>query len=120
MIVDAHTHTLCLAVNGLVAGRPELAAIPYQRDLAPESRVVDQAQFPDLRRRFLEVETRLADMAAMRVDRQLVLPAPGQQHYWAEPELLARISRLQNEHVAAMVATDPARFAAHVYADVLS
>lgn len=111
MIVDAHTHTLCLAVNGLVAGRPELAAIPYQRDLAPESRVVDQAQFPDLRRRFLEVETRLADMAAMRVDRQLVLPAPGQQHYWAEPELLARISRLQNEHVAAMVAADPARFA---------
>ncbi len=110
MIVDAHTHTLCPAVNALVEGRPELAAVPYQRDLAPESRAVDHAQFPDLKRRFLEAEVRLADMAAMRVDRQLVLPAPGQQHYWAEPELLIQISRLQNERVAAMVAADPAHF----------
>ena len=110
MIIDAHTHTLCPGVNSLVAGRPELAAIPYARDMTPESAAVDRAQFPDLARRFNDLYTRLADMALMRVDHQVVLPAPGQQHYWAEPELLARLSREQNEHVAALVASAPGRF----------
>lgn len=110
MIIDAHTHTLCPEVNGLVAGRPELAAIPYARDMRPESAEVDRAQFPVLGRRFNDLATREADMAAMGVTHQVVLPAPGQQHYWAEPELLARLSRLQNAHVAKLVASAPGRF----------
>ena len=110
MAIDAHTHTLCPGVNPLVAGRPELAAIPYQRDLSAESRVVDHDQFPDLLKAFLQVERRLADMAKMRITHQMVAPAPGQQHYWAEPALLDQLSRLQNEHVAAMCAANPQAF----------
>ncbi|UPY37929.1 amidohydrolase family protein [Sediminicoccus sp. KRV36] len=110
MIIDAHTHTLCPEVNGLVAGRPELAAIPYARDMRPDSAEVDRAQFPVLGKRFNDLATRQADMAAMGVTHQVVLPAPGQQHYWAEPELLARLSRLQNAHVAKLVASDPGSF----------
>ena len=110
MAIDAHTHTLCPGVNPLVAGRPELAAIPYQRDLSAESRVVDLDQFPDLLKAFLQVERRLADMAKMRITHQMVAPAPGQQHYWAEPALLDQLSRLQNEHVAAMCAANPQAF----------
>jgi len=93
-----------------VAGRPELAAIPYQRDLSAESRVVDHDQFSDLLKAFLQVERRLADMAKMRITHQVVAPAPGQQHYWAEPALLDQLSRLQNEHVAAMCAANPQAF----------
>lgn len=111
MAIDAHTHTLCPAVNPLVAGRPELASIPYTRDMEPESAAVDRAQGPELMRRFTDLDARRGDMAAMGVDLQVVAPAPGQQHYWAEPELLARLSRLQNEHVAAIVAADRTRFA---------
>lgn len=103
MIIDAHTHTLCPGVNGLVAGRPELAAIPYARDMRPESADVDRAQFPVLGKRFNDIEARRADMAAMGVAHQVVFPAPGQQHYWAEPELLAQLSRMQNAHVAQLV-----------------
>lgn len=110
MIVDAHTHTLCPEVNARVAGRAELAAVPYARDMSPESAAVDRAQFPDLGRRFNGIEARLADMARMRVDHQVVLPAPGQQHYWAEPDLLVEISRLQNAHVARLVAGSGGRF----------
>jgi aminocarboxymuconate-semialdehyde decarboxylase len=110
MAIDAHTHTLCPGVNPLVAGRPELAAIPYQRDLSAESRVVDHDQFPDLLKAFLQAERRLADMAKMRITHQVVAPAPGQQHYWAEPALLDQLSRLQNEHVAAMCAANPQAF----------
>lgn len=110
MAIDAHTHTLCPGVNPLVAGRPELSAIPYQRDLSVDSRVVDHDQFPDLLKAFLQAERRLADMAKMRITHQVVAPAPGQQHYWAEPALLDQLSRLQNEHVAAMCAANPQAF----------
>jgi aminocarboxymuconate-semialdehyde decarboxylase len=110
MTVDAHTHTLCPEVNALVAGRPELAAIPYARDMTAESAAVDRAQFPDLARRFNDVAARLEDMARMRVDRQVILPAPGQQHYWAEPDLLLALSRAQNDHVARLVAGGGGRF----------
>lgn len=112
MIIDAHTHTLCPEVNPLVAGRPELALIPYQRFMPPESAATDRAQAPSLQPKFNDVGTRQADMAAMGVTHQVVLPAPGQQHYWAEPELLARLSRLQNEHVAKMARAHPALFTA--------
>jgi aminocarboxymuconate-semialdehyde decarboxylase len=49
-------------------------------------------------------------MAKMRITHQVVAPAPGQQHYWAEPALLDQLSRLQNEHVAAMCAANPQAF----------
>lgn len=48
-------------------------------------------------------------MDRSRVDVQAVSPSP-QQFYWAEPELGARLSRLQNEHVATLVAQRPDRF----------
>ncbi len=109
-MIDAHTHTLCPGVNPLVAGQPELGAIPYQRDLSPESRAVDHDQFPDLLVAFTQSQRRLADMARMRITHQVVAPAPGQQHYWAAPALLDQISRLQNAHVAAMCEANPAAF----------
>lgn len=54
------------------------------------------------------LDERLARMDRSRVDIQAVSPSP-QQFYWAEPELGARLSRLQNEHVAGMVAERPTR-----------
>ena len=54
-------------------------------------------------------DERLARMARARIDVQAVSPSP-QQFYWAEVKLGARLSRLQNEHVAALVAERPERF----------
>lgn len=110
-IIDCHSHTLCPAVNGRVAGAIRPDSVPYQRDMSAESKAVDHAQFPTLGPRFNDVETRRGIMASMRVDRQVVAPAPGQQHYWADVPLLVEISRLQNDHVADLVARDPGRLA---------
>lgn len=110
-IIDCHSHTLCPAVNGRVAGAIRPDSVPYQRDMSAESKAVDHAQFPTLGLRFNDVETRRGIMASMRVDRQVVAPAPGQQHYWADVPLLVEISRLQNDHVADLVARDPGRLA---------
>lgn len=110
MITDAHTHTLCPAVNQMVADTIAPDSIPYQRDMSPESKARDAEQFGELGQKFNDLERRFADMAAMGVDRQVVAPAPGQQHYWAPPDLLAAVSRAQNDHVAGLVGKAPERF----------
>lgn len=110
MIVDVHTHTLAPAVNDMVADAIGPDSVPYQRDMSPESKARDAEQKAELAVKFNDVERRLADMAAMGVDAQVVAPAPGQQHYWADPPLLAALSRVQNDHVAALVARAPGRF----------
>jgi aminocarboxymuconate-semialdehyde decarboxylase len=46
----------------------------------------------------------------MRVDMQVVSPAPAQQHYWADAALAREVSRVQNDRIAAMVAEAPDRF----------
>lgn len=111
MVIDCHTHTLSPEVNRLLEGKLDPSLIPYQRDMSAESRAVDQAQIPALGPKFNDLGVRLADMAAMRVDFHVVAPAPGQQHYWAEPDFLDELSRVQNDHVAALVARDPGRLA---------
>lgn len=111
MIIDAHTHTLCPAVNDKVAATLQPDSVPYQRDMSAESKARDAAQKPELGEKFNSVARRTADMTRMRVDLQVVAPAPGQQHYWAAPSLLAEISVQQNDHVAALVAQAPDRFA---------
>ena len=55
------------------------------------------------------LEERLSRMDRSRVDIQAVSPSP-QQFYWADRELGSRLSRLQNEHVATLVAQRPGRF----------
>jgi aminocarboxymuconate-semialdehyde decarboxylase len=107
MIVDIHTHSFCPAVEPLVRDLPGYTAVPYKRDMTEESAAVDAEQGPVLRERFNTLERRLADMARMRVDAQLVAPAPGQQHYYAPPALLQRVSAMQNDHIAALVAQAP-------------
>lgn len=110
MIIDAHTHTFCPPVEALVAGRFDPKVIPYKRDMSPESKAVDAEQGKLLAEPFNKVERRLADMARMRVDRQVIAPAPGQQHYWADGDLNDELSRMQNDHVAALVAQAPDQF----------
>lgn len=102
MIIDCHAHTLCPAVNAVVAPHMTPGIVPYQRDMSDESRAVDQAQGDVLKLRFNDLAERRRIMATHRVDAQIVAPAPGQQHYWAPCDVLIEISRLQNDHVAAL------------------
>lgn len=102
MTTDIHAHTFCPEVEPLVRDLPGYAAIAYKRDMSTDSAATDAAEGPRLRGAFNTLEVRRADMQRMRVDAQLVAPAPGQQHYWTEASVLRRISSMQNEHVAAL------------------
>ncbi len=109
-VIDMHTHTFSVDADALVKGRYDPATMPYQRDMGEDSKLTDATEIKRIAPKFRNLDVRLSDMAAMRVDAQVVIPAPGQQHYWAEPALNVAVSRAQNDHVAAMIAPMPDRF----------
>ncbi|HLG79834.1 MAG TPA: amidohydrolase family protein [Bradyrhizobium sp.] len=110
-VIDMHTHALSRRVEPLIAGKADPMDNPYRRDMSPESRATDAEQGKLLPRLMLDVAVRREQMQRMRVDFQVIAPAPAQQNYWADEDLLLALSRVQNEDIAALVAEDPARFA---------
>jgi aminocarboxymuconate-semialdehyde decarboxylase len=112
LTIDMHTHIHCPQVEPLVAGKYDPLSNPYRRDMSPESRVTDAAKSALYRPKLSDPEVRLMDMQRMRVDFQVVAPAPAQQHYWADEDLLVELSRVQNEHVADFSRRYPQHFAA--------
>lgn len=109
-IIDMHTHALSKRVEPLLAGKADPMANPYRRDMSPESRDTDAEQGKILPGLMLDIARRREMMAKMGVDIQVIAPAPAQQNYWADKELLVALSRVQNEDIAALVAQDPAHF----------
>lgn len=110
--IDMHTHTFCPDVEGLIGGKHDLQTNPYRRDMSPESKVTDGERKPTYRPKLADPAVRRADMERMKVDFQIIAPAPAQQNYWADEDLLIEISRMQNDHVAKLAHDDPTRFAA--------
>jgi aminocarboxymuconate-semialdehyde decarboxylase len=110
LIVDMHTHALSRSVDPLLAGRFDPMRNPYLRDMSPESRATDAEQARHLPRLMLDVAERQAHMQRMGVAMQVVAPAPAQQHYWADQELLVALSRAQNDDMAAFISEAPGCF----------
>ncbi|MDH6604602.1 putative TIM-barrel fold metal-dependent hydrolase [Streptomyces sp. SAI-208] len=109
-VVDFHGHATVPAADALVAGTPGLAAelAAEQRAHSPASLAANRAQLQRLAGKLTSVEERLADLDAMGVDVQVVGPMP-MHHYWAEPDLAARLARTVNEAVAAHCGEAPQR-----------
>lgn len=110
-VIDMHTHALSKRVEPLVAGHYDPMDNPYRRDMSPASRETDAEQGKLLPGLMLDIVKRREMMAKMRVDFQVIAPAPAQQNYWADEELQSALSRAQNEDIAALVAQDLAHFA---------
>ncbi len=60
--------------------------------------------------KYLDADTRIRDMDAMGIDTQLVAITPFQYFYWADAELAPQVASTQNERIAELVSTHPARF----------
>jgi aminocarboxymuconate-semialdehyde decarboxylase len=110
VVIDIHTHSFCPPVELLLRDQLSPLMIPYKRDMSAESAETDMEQGRLLQEPFNSVERRFNDMRRMGVDKQVIAPAPGQQHYWAGP-LVPQISRMQNDHIARLVAEAPHAFA---------
>lgn len=108
--IDMHTHTVCPDVDGLVKGKRDPLATPYRRDMSPESHATNQGLQKSYQPMLADLARRRVDMERCGIDVQVIAPAPAQQNYWADEDLLVALSRAQNDHVARMVADDPAHF----------
>ncbi|MBI2765811.1 MAG: amidohydrolase [Chloroflexi bacterium] len=109
-VIDIHCHAapapgIAALVQGVVRPEDDPASFFSSPDSLERNRTLGREQYGLA---LTSLDERLARMDRSRVQIQAVSPSP-QQFYWAEAELGARLSRLQNEHVAGLVAQRPAR-----------
>jgi aminocarboxymuconate-semialdehyde decarboxylase len=112
--VDIHCHVGCPEMEKLVADHPARAGEPAMQLAAQGAASIAynrDVMLPSVASRLINISERLADMDTMGVDVQVISPAPGQYHYWADAPLAARIVELQNQGIAALVAAHPDRLA---------
>lgn len=99
--VDMHCHAYVHDVWPLIKDRPEVAG----SDLA------ERAETP-MAIDGTTIAARLREMDRQGIDVHAVSLQSSQHHYWAEPDLAARIVSIQNEKLAEVCATHPDRFVA--------
>lgn len=96
LTVDIHAHTEVADVWSLIEGHPALGGKnPYGPN--PLTGATD-------------ISVRLESMDATGIDVQALSISVGQYFHWADPDLAAKIIRLQNEKLAELCAAYPDRF----------
>ncbi|WP_169052721.1 amidohydrolase family protein [Pseudooceanicola onchidii] len=112
VVTDAHSHVLSSETVAILQREvPELA--PKLTPIDDEGAILEmgdvvQNPFP---RGAWDLERRLADMARMKIDRQVVAVCPQTLLYGSDPDGTLAISRIQNDQISKMCANDPNRFA---------
>jgi aminocarboxymuconate-semialdehyde decarboxylase len=110
--VDIHAHLDVPAIDGLVRGKPGLAAEQADQlaTFGPESirRNIELAS-TSYRPLLDDLDSRLAQMDASGIGVQAISVVPTLYHYWADRGLAADLVAAANERIAAAVAGQPAR-----------
>lgn len=83
---------------------------PFTFYSGDETRAYNAGAFAALAPKLTDPDRRLEDMDRMGVDVQVLSVAPPQFYYWSDPGLGWRLARLQNDHLAELVAKHPDRF----------
>jgi aminocarboxymuconate-semialdehyde decarboxylase len=109
-IIDLHNHVSTPACETLLDSPAPPWLDPFTRYSGDETRAHNTRHFAGLLGQLTDPARRLADMDRMRVDVQALSVAPPQFYYWTDPGLGRRLARMQNEHLAELVAGHPDRF----------
>jgi len=110
--VDIHSHVAIPAAATFVKPYLDPATIPLTHFADTATRALNAKQEEDIRARITGYDERLADMDAMGVDMQLILPAPNQCIYTIPLEVAVKAARVVNDGLAEYVAKRPDRFVA--------
>lgn len=108
--IDIHAHVGTPACNELVEGLFSDRMDPFTFYGGAETVEYNKHHFTDIVPKLVDPDVRLADMDRMGIDIQALSVAPPQYYYWADPALGRRLARMQNEHLAELVAGRPDRF----------
>lgn len=99
--IDAHAHLFVPEAADFA--RSHLSPDPRAALYTEETRALTRKQDADRRGHLTDLDTRLAEMDAMGVDRQIVSPAPGQCYHGLPPDLAVTAARMVNDGMAAFV-----------------
>jgi aminocarboxymuconate-semialdehyde decarboxylase len=109
-VIDIHTH-LSVPASAAIAKqyfKPEMdARLKYS---SPETNTYNGAMLARFADRFAEPAVKLADMEGMGIDIAALAVPPPQYYQWADLPLGLDLARMQNDHLAAVVAANPGRF----------
>jgi aminocarboxymuconate-semialdehyde decarboxylase len=110
--IDIHSHVAIPAAAALVKPHLDPATIPLTHFADAGTKALNQKQEEDIRTRITAYDERLADMDAMGVDMQLILPSPNQCTYTVPLDIAVKAARIVNDGLAQYVAKKPDRFVA--------
>jgi aminocarboxymuconate-semialdehyde decarboxylase len=110
-VVDVHNHVLTPEAQEIAAEWYEPAFEPYDLYAGAKSARHNREGFGQLVEPMTDPQRRLRDMDARGVDVQLLSIFVSQYYYWLDAAKGFELSQMQNQHVAELVATNPARFA---------
>jgi aminocarboxymuconate-semialdehyde decarboxylase len=105
--IDIHSHVLAPAAAAFAAQHAAPRATGGEDG---ETAILSRQQNADRRSRMVEQEERLRELDAMGIERQVIMPAPGQCYHALPAEHAVTAARLVNEGVAAYAAKRPDRF----------
>jgi aminocarboxymuconate-semialdehyde decarboxylase len=110
--IDIHSHIAIPHASEFVKPHLDLATIPLAHYAAPETKAINIRQDHERRPVMITYDQRLADLDAMGIDRQLVMPPPPQCYYTVPVDIAVKAAHMINDGVAEFVAGKPDRFAA--------
>lgn len=108
--IDIHTHILVPESADLTRPHFKPEMDPRTFYSSPVTKELNQEFYKLVGAKYTDPETRLEDMDALGIDTQIIGLSPFHYFYWADAELAPRVATMQNERIAAMVATNPGRF----------
>src|SRR5919112_4123364 len=110
--VDIHSHVAVPAAGAFAAPHLDWSTIPLAHFATPDTKALNQKQEADRAAVITGYDERLADLDAMGIDFQLVMPPPPQCYYTVPLEIADKASRMVNDGLAEYISRRPDRFAA--------
>src|SRR6266849_3445738 len=110
--IDIHSHVAIPQAGAFAKPHLDMATIPLAHFANAETKALSQKQEEDIRARITGYDERLADLDAMGIDMQLIMPPPNQCYYTVPLDVSVEASRMVNDGLAEYVSRKPDRFVA--------
>ena len=110
--VDIHSHVAIPQAAAFVKPHLDMSTVPLAHFADAPTKALSQKQEEDVRARITGYDERLADLDAMGIDLQLVMPPPNQCYYTVPLDIAVKAAQMVNDGLAQYVARKADRFVA--------
>jgi len=110
--IDIHSHVAIPQAAAFAQRHLDPATIPLAHFAGADTKSLAGKQEADIRSRITGYDERFADLDAMGLDMQLIMPPPNQCYYTVPLDVCVPASRMVNDGLAEYVARKPDRFVA--------